>query len=153
MEDTASAPVLLVRSARSVFAIPIASVVETMRQLPVTPLAGTPPPVAGAAVVRGAPVPVVDLAALVGADRAAAPARFVLLRLGERRAALAVEGVVGVARIDAAAAAEPLLSGAAAGAVAALGATLDGELLVVLSAARIVPEGAWRALGDSEARA
>jgi purine-binding chemotaxis protein CheW len=123
-----------------------------MRPLPVTPLAGTPPPVAGAAVVRGAPVPVVDLAALVGADRVAPPARFVLLRLGARCAALAVDGVVGVARVDSAAA-EPLLSGAAAGAVASLGATLDGELLVVLRAARIVPEGAWRALAESEARA
>jgi purine-binding chemotaxis protein CheW len=105
-----------------------------------------PPFVSGGAVIRGEPVPVVDLGALVAGAAAEAPRRFVLLRLGERHAALAADAVVGVAQLaQGASAGASVLSGAAAGAVELLGA-LDGELLLVLRAATIVPEGAWEAL-------
>jgi hypothetical protein len=45
-----------------------------------------------------------------------------------------------------------VLAGAAGGTVESLGA-LDGELLLVLRAATIVPEGAWQALRDREGAA
>ena len=142
----AASSVLLVRTGRTTCALPLSSVVETMRPLPIAPLSGMPPFVAGGAVVRGEPVPVVDLGALVAGAAAEAPRRFVLLRLGERHAALAADAVVGVAQLaQGASAGASVLSGAAAGAVELLGA-LDGELLLVLRAATIVPEGAWEAL-------
>ena len=146
-------PVLLVRSAGTTCALPLTAVIETMRPLPTTKLAGTPELVAGAAVVRGEAVPVVDLAAIVSGVPAAAPRRFVLLLCGERRAVLAVDAVVGVAQLapDASARAS-VLAGAGGGTVASLGA-LDGELLVVLRAATIVPEGAWQALQDRQGAA
>jgi purine-binding chemotaxis protein CheW len=141
--------VLLLRTGATMCALPIACVVETMRPLATRPLAGTPAFVTGAAVVRGEPMPVVDLAALLTGAPAASPARFVLLRCGDRHAALAVDEVLGVERLaqdgDAAA---PLLAHAAAGSVSALRA-LDGALAVVLRGATLVPEDAFRAVRES----
>ena len=144
---------LLVRTGRTTCALPLSTVVETMRPLPTSPLAGMPPFVVGGAVIRGEPVPVVDLGALVAGVAAPDPRRFVLLRCGERLAALAADAVIGVARLapDASAGAS-VLSGAGSGAVESLGA-LDGELLLVLRAARLVPEGAWEALRDLQGAA
>jgi purine-binding chemotaxis protein CheW len=142
--------VLLVRAGSRLCALPLACVVETLRPLPTSPLAGTPASVSGVAVVRGEPTPVVDLDALLGSPGGAPPARFVIVRLGERRAALAVTEVVGLQELpeggDVAGA--PLLDGAAEGAVAAL-RSRDDALLVVLAAARLVPDAAWRAV-DAE---
>ncbi len=143
---------LLVRTGRTTCALPLAAVVETMRPLPTSPLAGVPHFVAGGAVVRGEPVPVVDLGALVAGVAAAAPRRFVLLRCGERRAALAADAVLGVARVAEGTHGASVLSDAAGGAVEALGA-LDGELLLVLRAATIVPEDAWEALRERQGAA
>ncbi|MFL5302954.1 MAG: chemotaxis protein CheW, partial [Anaeromyxobacteraceae bacterium] len=56
--------VLLVRAGSRLCALPLACVVETLRPLHTSPLAGTPACVSGVAVVRGAPTPVVDLDAL-----------------------------------------------------------------------------------------
>jgi purine-binding chemotaxis protein CheW len=145
-------PVLLVRAGPRLCALRVGDVVETMRPLPVSPLAGTPPEVVGAAIARGHPAPVVDLDRLLGGGGAAAPRRFVLVRAGARRALLAVDAVIGVGDLPAGLdAAPPLLASSAGGAVEALGA-LDGELLAVLQAARLVPDGAWEAL-DAGARA
>jgi purine-binding chemotaxis protein CheW len=139
-----------------VCALRVADVVETMRPLPVAPLAGAPAFVAGAAIARGEAAPVVSLDALLAgaaASAAAPPGRFVLVRAGERRALLAVDAVLGVATLAAAdAAAPPLLATAASGAVEALAAR-DGELLLVLRAARLVPEAAWQALSGGGERA
>ncbi len=149
--------VLVVRAGDRLCALPIASVVETMRPLPVTPLADAPAYVRGVAIVRGEPVPVVDLAAFVGVGAGAgavrgAPARFVSVRAGGRAAALAVAGVVGVASLNPAGARRmPLLGEACAGALAALRAR-DDDLLLVLAAARLVPEDAIAAVERSEAR-
>lgn len=153
-----SQDVLLVRAGARVCALPIADVAETMRPLPTAPLAGTPPYVTGAAIVRGIASPVVDLEALlagsagsdVPGDRACADARYVRLRCGSRSALLAVEAVLGVSRLairegDA----PPLLSAAAGGVVESLGA-LDGALLLVLRASRLVPEDAFRAIAAGE---
>ena len=98
--------------------------------------------------IRGAAVPVVDVDALLGGT-ASDRARFVLVRCGARAAALAVDAVLGVAPVDGSAPrAIALLQTATAGAVEALGA-LDRDLLVVLAAARVVPDGAWRAIGGA----
>jgi purine-binding chemotaxis protein CheW len=141
--------VLLVRAGGRACALPLAHVIETLRPLPTTPCDGVPPFVLGAAVVRGAAVPVVKLDLFLGAGPSAAT-RFVLVRCGARAAALAVDAVSGVASLagieqDA----TPLLGAGAEGAVEALGA-LDGELVVLLRAARIVPEDAWRSIAGRE---
>jgi purine-binding chemotaxis protein CheW len=141
--------VLLVRAGGRTCALPIAHVIETMRPLPVAPLSGTPPFVKGVAVIRGGAAPVVDLGAFLGAGATAA-SRFVLVRCGARNAALAVESVIGVARFAGGEArATPLVAGACAGAVELLGA-LDQEMLLVLRAVAIVPEGVWRAVDAPE---
>ncbi len=143
-------PVLLFRAGARLCALSIEQVIETMRPLPVAPLAGTPAFVRGAAVIRGAAVPVVDLASFLGVHASAEPKRLVLVRCGPRAAALAVDAVLGVTSVDPAGAGRaPLLEGGAAGAVEALGA-LDRDLLLVLRAARIVPEEAWRRIPGGE---
>lgn len=132
--------VLLVRAGARLCGLPVAAVSETMRPLPVAPVAGAPAWVRGVAVVRGEPLPVVDLAALLGGTAEEAAGRFVAIRAGGRAAALAVGAVLGVARLDPAGARTlPLVRDACAGALESL-RTLDGDLLVVLGAARLVPD-------------
>lgn len=151
MADPLRSSCLLVRAGPRICALPVEQVIETMRPLPVTPLPGLPVSVQGAAVIRGAAVPVVDVDALLGGT-ASDRARFVLVRCGARAAALAVDAVLGVAPVDGSAPrAIALLQAATAGAVEALGA-LDRELLLVLAAARVVPDGAWRAIGSGAER-
>jgi purine-binding chemotaxis protein CheW len=128
-------------------ALPVAHVVETMRPLAIEPLAAMPAFVRGLARIRGAAVPVVDAGALLGARDEARFTRFVTVRAGERRVALAVEEVLGVRELAAAALQDlpPLLREAGEALVAAVG-SLDTGLLVVLHAARIVPSTLWDAL-------
>src|SRR5215468_8425951 len=106
-EPEAAHRVLAVRAGARMLALPIESVVETMRPLPVEPLAGAPSFVLGLAVIRGAAIPVVDVAGET-------PGRFVTLRLGARRIALAVEAVLGLAALEPATLSglPPLLDGA-----------------------------------------
>ncbi len=140
---------MLVRAGARVCAIGVDQVIETMRPLPIAPLSGTAAFVRGAAVIRGGAVPVVDLGAFLGAP-AVDPGRLVLVRCGPRAAALAVDAVLGVTSLDPSGAGPvPLLEGGGAGAVEALGA-LDGDLLLVLRAARVVPEDAWRQIPGGE---
>jgi purine-binding chemotaxis protein CheW len=98
-------------------------------------------------------VPVVDAASLVG-RAAARPARFISLKAGPRRVALAVDSVVGVRPIPPAAldSLPPLLGDANLHVIAAIG-TLDADLLVVLRSSRLVPDEVWTRLdhGDSMA--
>jgi purine-binding chemotaxis protein CheW len=132
--------------------VPLDHVVETTRPLPVETVVGTPPFVRGLSVIRGAPVPVVDLAAVIGAAETGSVSRFIVLRLGDRRVALAVDAVSGVREIDAASMEEmpPLLGGASAEIIAAIG-TLDTQFLLVLRATRIVSEDIWQKLETVEA--
>jgi purine-binding chemotaxis protein CheW len=127
-------------------ALPLQHVSETMRPLPVEPIAGAISPVAGIAIIRGCPVPVVDVAWLIAGQRSQ-PSRFVTIDIAARRVALAVDTVVGVRTIHTEALNElpPLLQNAPADVIAGMG-TLDAELLVVLRAARLVPEPVWDAL-------
>jgi len=137
--------VLLVRAGARICALPLAHVAETMRRLPVARLVGMPAFVEGAAVVRGETVPVIDLGALLGGAATRVAPRFVLIRAGARRAVISVDEVVGLAPLPPAHGV-PLLSGAAGGAVEALGAR-DRRVLAVLDASRLVPEDVWQAAG------
>jgi purine-binding chemotaxis protein CheW len=137
---------LLCRVERRLCALPLAQVEEIMRPLPVEPVAGAPAFVLGVAVVRGEAVPVVDVAALLGAGGSHAT-RMVTMRVDGRRVALAVDAVLGVHAIEEKSLADlpPLLRVAGADAMSAVG-QLDAELLVVLESARILPDGVWAAL-------
>jgi len=148
MDERASgeAYALLGRARTRLCALPLGHVVETMRPLPTTPLAGAPAFVAGLSVIRGQPVPVVDVGALLGSPEPPAATRFVIVRAGDRRVALALEAVLGVRVLpDGKEPLPPLLQEAGAEAVSAV-ATLDRELLVVLRAGRLVPDALWASL-------
>lgn len=131
---------LFVHAAGRACALPITHVVETLRPLPTEPVEGAPPFVRGLSVIRGHPIPVVDLAALLGTGETPAN-RYVALRAGDRRVALAVEAVDGVATLDAATLEDlpPLLRDAPPGLVEAIAAR-DSHLLLVLRAAHLIPE-------------
>lgn len=112
-----------------------------MRALPIQPVYGGPRYVAGLCIIRGSPLPVVDVGLLIG-ERATAAQRLVTVRTGSRIVALAAEAVLGIwafdgLRLDAL---PPLLRDAATDTIAAVG-TLDAELLFLLRTASIVPEG------------
>jgi len=130
--------------------IRVARVIETMRVLPIQPVAGAPPFVRGVATIRGAPLPVLDLAAMLGAGAGGPGERLVTIRVAPGRAlALLIDKVIGVGTVDEAhlAPPPPLLADAFAGRVEALGA-LDGRALAVLGEGRLLlPEQGWRALG------
>lgn len=143
---------LLCRLRDRLCALPVRDLVETLRPLPVAKLPGAPPFVSGVAVIRGAPTPVVDGGRLLGAEGPGHPTRFVLLRLGERRVALAVESVERVTELSAAALARvtPLLGALSAELVEAIG-SVDDELLLSLRAASLVPEEVFHALAGATA--
>jgi purine-binding chemotaxis protein CheW len=143
---------VLCRVGSRVCALPVAHVSETLRPLPVEPIAGAPAFVLGVSVVRGAPIPVIDAARMLGADGPSHPARFVALRIGIRAAILAVDAVLGVAAIGADSLQElpPLLRDASTDVVEAIG-THDADLLLVLTTARIVPPSVWAGLDARDA--
>jgi purine-binding chemotaxis protein CheW len=148
-----SSHVLVVTAGALVCAIPLHHVAETMRPLSIEPVAGTPGFIRGVSVIRGEPTPVVDLKALLeNSENSATYGRFVTLKLGERRVALGVDGVVGLRNLDVAQFGElpPILRNADAGLIEAIG-TRDSQLLVVLRAAHIVPNEVWTSLAAAEA--
>jgi purine-binding chemotaxis protein CheW len=151
MKHNHSTAALLVRVSSGVCALPLAEVIETMRPLPVSPLSGVSDFVSGVALIRGVPMPVVDLGSLLGTDGQTTSARFVTLRSGGRTIAIAVQSVIGVAELDGnLASIPPLLKSARTDAVEAIG-SLDAELLLTLQAAKLVPESVWAAIGKVEA--
>jgi purine-binding chemotaxis protein CheW len=129
---------LIARVGAITCAIPIEHVVETMRPLPVEPLGHAHELVRGLAVIRGVPTPVIDTACLLGTP-GGTPTRFVIVRVDDRKAALIVDEVIEVRLFanQALSALPPLI--AAPDAVAAIGAA-DSRLLVVLEAARTIPD-------------
>ena len=140
-------PVLVVRARGQVCALALGDVVETMRPLPVRTMADLPDFVSGMAVVRGAPVPVIDLGTLLGATAPAAPRRVVTVRAGDRHVVLSVDEVRGIRalapqhldNLNHAHAAR----GARAGLIAAVG-TFDAELVVLLRAGGLLGADLWR---------
>ncbi|WP_432972252.1 chemotaxis protein CheW [Dactylosporangium sp. CA-233914] len=112
---------------RVLCALPLADVVETVRPLPVQPLAAGGGVVLGVAVIRGAAVPVVDTAALLG-DPGAEPVRFITVQTPGGVVAFATGAVVGVRAIA------PPSNGAPPGGGALVEAVgvLDGQPLLFL---------------------
>jgi chemotaxis signal transduction protein len=118
------------------YAVPVGHVLEIAELGTVTPVPGTPAPVLGLRSLRGQLLPVVDLAALLGVARTAAPARLLVTEAAGQRAGFAIDEVTEVGEMP-----EPteetsssLLAGAA---------LTGGELIGVLD----VP-GAFAALGQ-----
>lgn len=141
-------PCLICRVLTRLCALPLEHVSETMRPLPVDSVAGVPVAVRGIAIIRGAPVPVVDLSRLL-AGTESQPTRFVTINVGTRRVALSVDAVIGVRTIPMDTLGEmPPLVDAETDLIRAIG-TLDAELLVVLRSARIIPESVWNTLATS----
>jgi purine-binding chemotaxis protein CheW len=142
--DTAS-PIsaLIVRAGGCRWAIPAGDAIEVMRALPIRAVASPFPAMIGLSVVRGRPIPVVDIARLLTDRSDADAARFVTVRTGDRVVALLVSQVEGVRTI----AARPddsrrsLAQAAGAGVIASLD-TLDREFLGLLSTAMLLPEAA-----------
>jgi purine-binding chemotaxis protein CheW len=139
---------LLCRIGSAIGALALEDVREIMRPLPMAPFKGTPPFVLGVAIVRGTPTPVIDAGRLLGATTSPSPARFISLKLGERTAALAVDAVLDVRLVPAGLLADipPLLREAGSALVSSIGA-LDTKLLIVLEAARLIPDSLWEAIG------
>ncbi len=136
---------LMIRAGGRVWAIPLGEVVEVTRALPVEPVPGLPPWVRGFSIHRGGPLPVVDLWGRAGVNGSPGRAeRRVVLRLGERRSAIAVDEVLGIRPLDPSVLEDlpPLAKAAPEEAVAAIG-VLDRELLLVLESARLLPEDVW----------
>jgi len=139
-----------------------ADVAEVMRPLPIEPVPGVAPFVLGLSIIRGAPTPVLDAAAMLGEPRqeaalrhARGQARFVVMRVGERRVALDVDSVVGVRALagDMLHALPPLLRQASETVVAALG-THDSQLLTVLAGgAYLLPPAVLETLAAAKAPA
>lgn len=141
---------LLVRLGSRLCAIPLASVVECMRPLPTEALKGAPSFLLGISVIRGLPVPVVNLGRVLGTGNETQVNRYVLLKLNERRVALAVESVIGVQRMDSALQnLPPLLQEAAFEQVTAIGIR-DEQLLFVLQMARVIPDEVWQTLESNK---
>lgn len=121
-----------------------------MRPLTLSPIAGAPEFVSGVSVIRGAGVPVVDLAVLLGVE-SSQPTRLILVRAGQRTVALAAQAVIGVVELapKALADAPPILSQVQAHMITAI-AVLDKDLMLVLQASSIVPDEIWPLLAGLE---
>ena len=148
-----TSPVFVVMVGARACAFPLHHVAETMRPLPIKPVAGTPGFVCGVSLIRGTPTPVVDLKALLeNSENSPSYGRFVSLKLDDRRVAIGVDSVVGLRHLDSAQLGElpPLLRDVAADLIESFGSR-DSQILLVLRAARIVPDEVWTTLAAAEA--
>lgn len=120
--------------------MPLAHILEVMRPLPLETLADAPAFLRGLSVIRGAPVPVIDLGQLLGQAKTPS-ARLVTVRVGGRILGLAVAEVLGVRRADAVGphSAVPFLREAAQEVVSTIGA-LDSEALLFLEELRVLAQ-------------
>jgi purine-binding chemotaxis protein CheW len=117
------------------YALPVDEVLEVADFAGVTPVPGAPPGLVGIRNLRGAVLPVVDLATVLGLRRAGAPARIVVTQQGGRTAGLAVDFVAGVEPLPDAT--EPAESSHLSGAALADGALVGMlDLRAVLDAAQ-----------------
>jgi purine-binding chemotaxis protein CheW len=128
----------------------LAHVIETMRELPIEPLAGVPLFVRGVSIIRGIATPVVDSGVLLAEIRCSAE-RFVTFRAGEKQVALAVDAILGVREIEFSSIPEvpPLLRRAPRDLIEKM-STLDGQFLAVLRSGWELPEEVWQALTARE---
>ncbi|ATB27548.1 chemotaxis protein CheW [Melittangium boletus] len=147
---------LMVRARAWMCALPLEDVEETMRPLPVAPVASAPAFVRGVSLVRGQSAPVVSLGALLGggASESQAEGRFVSLRVSGGRVALEVDAVHGLRWLDEETLNDvpPLLRASAHGHLDYLG-SLDGQLMAVLDASHLVPQDVWARLETPSGKA
>lgn len=143
----ATSEFLILRAGGRVCALNLVDVEETMRPLPVEPLPSMPPFLRGCAVIRGGPVPVLDLGILVGSPDAIPPTRFVTVRSLSRRIALSVDAVCGTRPIDPSLldTMPALLQTGRAGLIESIG-SIDQQLLLLLQTAKLVSDDLWAAL-------
>lgn len=143
---------MLCRVDSIVCALPLEHVAETLRPQPIEALARAAHFIEGVSIIRGKPTPVVDLARLLGKTTNEPRTRLLVVKIGERHAALAVGGVIGVRSLDANSLIEmpPLLSGASSEAVAQVG-SLDARLLLVLETSRVLTDSTWSSLEGATA--
>ncbi len=130
--------------------LPLRDVVETLRPLPVRPLAGTQPFVRGLTILRGRPAPVVDVGLLLTAHEAPVQ-RYLAVGTARGPVALATGEVLGLRHPDGDTVQRnvALLGPAAARLVDAVG-SLDGEPLFLLHSLAVVPDAVWAAVAAAE---
>ena len=131
--------VLLFTVGKQCCALPLGDVAEVMRAQPLSSHGMLTAGVLGTAIIRGQATPVVDAGQLLCGERAQG-GRLVLLRVGSRRVALAVDSVLGTTpsterQLDAA----PALLTGNKPVIERIG-VLDSELVHVLSAVRVMAE-------------
>jgi purine-binding chemotaxis protein CheW len=144
---------LLCRVRDLLCALPLELVEEAMRPMAVEAIAGVPSFVLGLAVVRGVPIPVVDAAVLLTGIRSH-PTRFVTVKTGSRRFALAVDAVLGVVEIPPGSLEIlPLMFQRAGHDVISAIGTLDADLLLVLQSTHVLAEETWTVLEADRALA
>jgi purine-binding chemotaxis protein CheW len=133
---------LICRVGGRVCALPLEHVREVMRPCRTERVLPAPRYLLGVALIRGQTVPVVDAAVLLTGDRDDVVTRFVLLRLEERRVALAVAEVIGTRVLDRdeLAGLPPLLAERAE--LIEHVTVLDGKLVEVLASARLIEAAA-----------
>ena len=98
----AAGTALVFRAGPAYCALPLGEVIETMRPLPVRPLAGTADLVRGVCVMRGTAAPVIDVARLLGGDEADV-SRFIAVRTDRGPIAFATGEVLGIRPVGGAA--------------------------------------------------
>ena len=141
---------LVVRAQAYLCALPLERVIETMRPLPIEPLAGVPAFVRGMSIIRGEPTPVIDLALSLGAPREM-PWRFVTIRAGDKQVALSVGAVAGVFEFDRQVMNQlpPMLRGADTDFVQSI-SILDEQFLFVLRSGWKLPQEVWQAMSKAQ---
>ena len=148
MEPRAEMGLLLFQVESRICALPVSSVGETMRPLPVAPIPKTPDFVLGAALVRGVPIPIVCTGALLSGTPCADGRRWITVRAAaDRWVGLQVSAVIGVFPVESFELNRlpPLLDGS--GAVEKLGRH-DRELLAVLDPGRVVPADVFARISE-----
>ncbi len=147
VEGSAGAASLVFRAGSLLCALHLDEVAETMRPLDTRPLAGSPPWVRGISILRGVPVPVIDVARLLTGEPADV-VRFVAVRTERGPVALATGEVLGIrTTITGASGGHAALltgGGPASRLVAGVG-MIDTEPLLLLQSLRVVPDEVWAA--------
>jgi purine-binding chemotaxis protein CheW len=144
---------LLCRTGTHLWAVPLRQVLEVMRALPIKAVSGAPSYVVGLSIIRGAPLPVVDIGMMIS-GQATRIERMIAVRTGNRTVALAAEAVPGIWTADKQKLGRlpPLFRDIATDVIAAIG-TLDAELLFLLRDTSIVSEDTLRSLDPEGASA
>jgi purine-binding chemotaxis protein CheW len=130
---------LRVRAGGEDYALPVKDVIEVAELGRITPVPGASSAVLGVRNLRGAVLPVVDLAAVLGLPRTEPCQRIVIAEQAGCRAALAVDSVTGVEQLPVAAeeTESPHLIGAVLSDGALVGVLDVGSLLNTVQGAAV----------------